>query len=155
MKTIMMSILLFIGVAKAEDSRGFGYIGIAQGVHLQGEQINDTHPYAGAEIANVGVLAFINSFSLLSLAAYYEFKLKEEDQKGSTVEFGLKLGAIYGYNPTMSYNGRSYRLGKRFFFNNDIMIMIVPEIRGEVYKDTWLGLSLLGDSVNLGITYRL
>lgn len=134
--------LLVITAVKAE-----AYLGIAQGIHLGGEQLHDTHPYVGIQKNGFGILAYQNSFKKLGIAPYYEMSGIDGFMK-----IALKVGATTGYHPQMKYGDKTYRLGKQFFFNDDIMLLLIPSI-GFYDSPISLDITLLGDSLNIGFTY--
>jgi len=143
MKTLITIILLSIsGLSLAG-----GYIGYAQGMHLNGEEINDSHPYIGYQHKNVGIIAYKNSFDALGVAPYYEFK------SGKILRYSFKLGVTTGYNPKMRYGDHTYSLDRRFFINDKLMLFAVPGVSA-VYRGFSIDLTLLGDSVNMGVTIR-
>lgn len=145
MKSILITILLIISI----NSQAGAYFGIAQGYHLNGEQINDTHPYVGFQYKNVGVLSYLNSFAKIGNAAYYEF-----ENKDGYFKFTTKVGVTTGYHPKMQYKSHTYSLDQKFFFNDDVMFLIIP---GVSFEDNGVSvdLTLLGDSLNLGFTVRI
>lgn len=123
------------------------YIGFAQGIHLNGEEINDSHPYVGYEVGNFGILGYVNSFDKIGIAPYYEFR------SGKVLRYSLKLGITTGYNPRMRYGDRTYSVDRRFFFTDKIMLFAVPGV-SMVYEGLSIDLTLLGDSLNMGITLK-
>lgn len=142
---ILVVIIMTIIPAKAEF-----YTGLTMGYHLKTTGLNDIHPYYGFKFGNIGTITYINSFRRLGFGAFYEFK----DHANRDVQFNLKLGATTGYNPRMEYQGRSYRLSKKFFFNNDIMLLVIPGISFYMNDNDSFDLTVMGDSVNAGFTLR-
>jgi len=144
MKNLLFVLLFTIsGYTQAE-----AYIGFAQGIHLNGEEINDSHPYVGLQYKNVGLLSYVNSFGIVGFAPYYEFSSDR-----LPLIFSLKLGLTTGYNPKMRYGDHTYSLDRRFFFSDKIMLFAVPGVSMH-YKKLSIDLTLLGDSANMGITLR-
>lgn len=139
-----MRILLILFLLSSPVFAG-PYIGFAQGIHLQGEEINDSHPYIGFKAGNIGIIGYYNSFKKIGIAPYYEFS------SGRVLKYSFKLGVTTGYNPIMSYGDHNYRLEKRFFFNDKLMLFAVPGI-SMVYEKVSIDLTLLGDSLNAGVT---
>ena len=142
MKTILLLFLLS-GTVLAGP-----YIGFAQGIHLNGEEIQDSHPYVGFEYKQFGVLGYVNSFNKVGFAPYYEFRSGKE-----VLRFSIKLGVTTGYSPRMSYGDHTYSLDRRFFFSNKLMLFIVPGV-SMGYNGISIDLTLLGDSINMGLTLR-
>lgn len=143
MKKMIMLCVLFISMAAHAEA----YIGFAQGIHLNGEKINDSHPYFGYNYKSLGVIVYLNSFNKIGIAPYYEFSTDSR-----VMNFSLKLGATTGYHEYMEYNGRRYRLDSKYFFTDDIMFILIPEVSMS-YKKVNIGLSLLGDSLNMGVSW--
>lgn len=144
MKSVLIILMLMISFTNKADT----YIGFAEGIHLNGEKINDSHPYIGFQYKDVGVITYINSFGKLGIAPYYELSTDNH-----VVNYRLKMGLTTGYSRRMTYKGSSYNLDRKFFFNNEIMLFVVPEVV-ITYEKIDLSLSVLGDSVNMGITWR-
>jgi len=143
-KLILITLLTIASV----DAKMF--TGVAVGHHLNGEKLYDIHPYIGTMVGNIGGMVYINSFKKVGFAAFYEFA----DHANKDVQFNLKLGATTGYNPRMRYNGHTYGLERKFFFNNDIMLLIIPGISFYMDQNDSIDLTLLGDSLNIGVTFR-
>jgi len=141
---IFVVLILTMSSVKAEF-----FMGIAQGVHLQGEQLNDTHPYYGVKYKNFGTLTYLNSFNRIGFAAYYEFSNRKDG-----IEFTFKVGATTGYNPRMKFGNHTYSLERRLFFNNNIMLLLIPGVSIYMSDDSSFDITLLGDSLNVGLTIR-
>jgi len=145
----MKTIIILLTIITSQYINAKTFLGIAQGVHLQGEKLNDTHPYLGVNLYNFGAMTYLNSFNKVGFAGYYEFK----EKKSKSIEFNFKIGVTTGYSPIMDYEGHTYRLGKKFFFDNNIMLLMIPGMSFK-YNDYSLDFTLLGDSLNAGITIR-
>lgn len=126
------------------------FTGMAVGYHVNGEKLNDFHPYYGFTYNNFGTITYINSFNKIGFGAFYEFA----DHKNKDVQFNIKVGATTGYHPKMKYGTHTYHLDKKFFFNDDIMLLVIPGISFYMNEDDSIDLTLLGDSVNVGFTLR-
>lgn len=116
------------------------------GAHLFATGLNDRHPsiLCYNPKYNIGVAAYQNSFDVNSVAVY---------KKISHGPLSLKYGVTTGYSPTLFYKGRYYNTGG-FFLSDNVMFMLVPE--ATIYRDRWqYSISLVGDSVNLGIGISL
>jgi len=139
-KNILIAFLLSLSI----NSYAGPFVGFAQGVHLGGEQLNDSHPYTGLTAYNFGVMVYLNSYQKTAVATFYEFKAIE-----GLIKYSLRLGVTSGYRKRMKYGDHTFNLDRRFFFNDKIMLFAVPCI--SLYDDgVGLELTLLGDSLNLG-----
>jgi len=126
------------------------FTGVTFGHHLNASQLNDVHPYYGFKYGNIGTITYLNSFGKIGFGGFYELI----DKKNKDVQFNLKVGVTTGYHPRMKFQGRNYNLGKKFFFNDDLMLLIIPGINFYLNENDSLDFTVLGDSVNLGITLR-
>lgn len=137
-----------LGLAIPTQAGNFN-VGISQGHHLLSESLNDTHPYVGYEEGSLGVVIYQNSFDKTGVALYNKFS---KDLSGN-LSLNLKVGLTTGYSEVMAHKGTEYDLSGMPFVTDGLMALVVPSVDYKMNSDTSAGLSLLGESVNIGITF--
>jgi len=143
MKTLILLITI-IGIKLNAET----YIGVNQGHHILSVGLNDTHPYIGYNFDNYGTVFYNNSYNTPSIAGYIDF-----NNNGDQLLVSAKVGLTSGYRKYMTYKGKHYDLSFIPFINDNIMLFILPSVsivNGQHSYD----LSVMGESVNLGITYN-
>ena len=112
--------------------------------------LNNTHPFIGYEVGGLGTVLYQNSFDKAAVAGYYKFSSGSSDD----LSLNLKVGLTTGYSKQITYEGRVYNLNPSLFLNDKLMMLVVPSVDYRLDTNIEVGVSLLGESINLGITFE-
>lgn len=145
MKAKTMIILFCV----ASNTHAGFYGGISQGYHYNQQGLNDIHPFIGYETSEgLGAIAYLNSFDRLGLGIYERY----ENKIVKNLCFVTKIGFTTGYAKKIEYKGKNYDLSAIPFISKNIAVLVVPSIEYKFDESTILELSVLGNSINLGIS---
>jgi len=139
---------LFIAFISDSYSGEFQF-GVFQGKHMLTQGLHDTHEFAGYESnEGYGIITYKNSFEIQSYAIYKSFSAKISEN----LSLNTKIGFTTGYHKIMQYNGTEYMISMPFVFDG-VATIVVPSIDYKHNNHVSSSVSLLGESVNVGITF--